>query len=120
MRCDAGSIRPDYALLIVEAVASSSLARHGSHCIPTLHPHLQVAPIIERVPSAEEVGAPASPGELQQPLLAEEAPTPTAERTALAKALAIVRYIEAVTELGAVPPAGESRRMQGLALPGAA
>lgn len=46
--------------------------------------------------------------ELEQPLLAEEAPTPIApdERRDLSRALAMVRFIEAITELGAVPPPG--------------
>ena len=66
--------------------------------------HAQVTPIIERgMPrEAEEAPAPAAPTaagvggqpELEQPLLAEEAPppTPAGERAGLAKALAIIRW----------------------------
>lgn len=64
-----------------------------------LHPFMQVAPIIERGFS-KELEPSAAEGallpELQQPLLAEEAPTPVpptpgAERAGLSKALAIIR-----------------------------
>lgn len=49
------------------------------------------------------LGPPAPPPSLEEPLLPEEAPPATAQPL-LARALAIVRYIEAITELGAVPP----------------
>lgn len=69
--------------------------------MPCLQRRRQVAPIIERGLSKElpeQAAAPAGPAgalpELQQPLLAEEAPppTPVGERAGLSKALAIIRW----------------------------
>ena len=57
--------------------------------------------VIERRPSvpAAAKALPAGPGaELRQPLLAEEAPpTPPTQAAGLSKAIAIIRYIEAIT-----------------------
>lgn len=81
---------------------SVRMDRKDCPCMP-IHAE-QVTPIIERGLSkeAEEAPAPAAPPaagmralpELEQPLLAEEAPppTPVGERAGLAKALAIIRW----------------------------
>ncbi|KAL4431140.1 hypothetical protein ABPG75_006396 [Micractinium tetrahymenae] len=95
-------------------VAGSMLAVPAAWMLPVEALRRKVAPLIERVFSkeAEEglpapaVAAAAGLPELQRPLLAEEAPTPVTQRAGLARALAIVRYIEAITELGVAPPPG--------------
>lgn len=87
----------------------SNRFRPPSRNAPAAHA-AQVAPVIERVPSkeaAEGLPSPAAgaaatglPG-LQQPLLAEEAPTPVTQRAGLVRALAIVRCVQ--TAAGMLP-----------------
>ncbi|KAL4423566.1 hypothetical protein ABPG77_004606 [Micractinium sp. CCAP 211/92] len=94
-------------------VAGSMLAVPAAWMLPVEALRRKVAPVIERMPSKEGEQAVSATAveagglpELRQPLLAEEAPIPVTQRAGLARALAIVRYIEAITELGVAPPPG--------------
>ncbi|GAB4822224.1 hypothetical protein N2152v2_009270 [Parachlorella kessleri] len=66
----------------------------------------KIAPVMLREPSLGKEG---ERPEEQQPLLVEEGPaspdTPQ-HGAALSRAIAIIRYIEAITEMGVAPPAG--------------
>ncbi len=86
------------AVHALKALALPVHHRHTRFCTVPTRLAVQVAPVIERMPSKEgEQAVPATAveagglPELRQPLLAEEAPTPVTQRAGLARALAIVR-----------------------------